>query len=142
MSNEELRKKIVNVFETSPMASFATIRDGRPWVRYVMVHLKDSLEIFFTSHKMSRKVDQIHKNSHCHITVGGDPKDFTKPYVQVEGKAEVSEDPALKKELWNDYLAKMFKGPDDPNYIIVKIKPELFEFWGPGMTEPQVYEVK
>jgi general stress protein 26 len=142
MANEELKKKIVNVFKTSPMASFATIKNGRPWVRYVMVHIKDSLEIFFTSHKMSRKVNQIHDNTHCHILLGGDPKDFTKPVVNVAGNAEVSEDPALKKEFWNDYLKKMFKGPDDPDYIIVKIKPEHFEFWGEGKMEPQVYEVK
>ncbi len=142
MSKEELRKKIVNVLKTAPMASFATIKDGKPWVRYVMVNLKDNLEIFFTSHKKSRKVDQIHGNSYCHMLVGGDPKDFTKPYVQVAGKAEVSEDPALKKEFWVDYLATMFKGPDDPDYIIIKVKPEYFEFWGDGKMEPQVYEVK
>ena len=67
MSNEELRKKIVNVFETSPMASFATIRDGRPWVRYVMVHLKDSLEIFFTSPQDVQKG-------------GPDPQKFSLPH--------------------------------------------------------------
>jgi general stress protein 26 len=142
MSNEELKGKIMEVFRTSPMASFATIKDGKPWVRYVMVHVKDNLDIFFTSFKGSRKVEQIQSTPYCHITLGGDPKDFTKPYVQVAGKAEVSEEPALKKEFWNDYLAKMFKGPDDPNYIIVKMKPEYFEYWGMGMREPQVYEVK
>ncbi|MDQ7824183.1 MAG: pyridoxamine 5'-phosphate oxidase family protein [Candidatus Eremiobacteraeota bacterium] len=139
MGNEELRKKILEVMQSSPMASFATILDGKPWVRYVMVHAKESMDLYFTASKLSRKVSQIQADPHCHALLGGDARDFTKSYLQVAGKAEVLEDPAVKKEFWNDYLARMFKGPDDPNYVVIRIIPKVIEFWGEGKMEPQVY---
>jgi general stress protein 26 len=139
MSNEELKKKILEVARNAPMASFATIREGKPWVRYVMVSTKDNLDMYFTASKLSRKISQIKTNPRCHALLGGDAKEFAKPYIQVDGKAEVLEDPAIKREFWNDYLARMFKGPDDPNYVVIRIRPETIEFWGDGKMEPQVY---
>jgi general stress protein 26 len=139
MSNEDLKKKIMDAARRAPMASFATIRDGKPWVRYVMVSMKDNLDLYFTASKLSRKVSQIHANPHCHILLGADPKDMMAPYIQVQGTAEMIEDLAVKKEYWVDYHARMFKGPEDSNFIVIRVKPEIIEFWGEGKMEPQVY---
>jgi len=59
--------------------------------------------------------------------------------VQIAGTAGILDTPDIKKALWQEYHATMFKGPDDPNYIVVHIKPELIEYWGDGKMEPQVY---
>lgn len=140
MGNEELKAMILKVLSGVKLGSFATINEGKPWVRYVMVHTKDNLDMYFTTARPSRKIKQIEKNADCHITVGGDGSNFASPYVQIVGKAEVKTDIELKKEFWNDFLAQMFKGPEDPNYVIVKLKPELIEFWGMGKMEPQIYK--
>jgi general stress protein 26 len=138
MSNEELKKKIFNVIEQNPLASFATVKEGNPWVRYVVLNVKDG-EIYFTAGKQSRKVAQLQANPHCHTIAGGDIKDFSKGWIQIDGTARILEDLDIKKALWHDYLSSMFTGPEDPNYIVIHIKPEFFEYWGDGKMEPQVY---
>jgi len=139
-TKEDLKTKIMSVLGTPTMGSFATISNGKPWVRYVMIHTKDTLDMYFTTSKQSRKVAQLKENPNCHITAGGNPTDFTKPYLQIEGKAEILEDLAIKKEFWNDYLANMFQGPEDPNYVIVHIKPETIEYWSMGQMKPEIYK--
>lgn len=138
-TQEDLKTKITNVLGTPTMGSFATIWNGKPWVRYVMIHTKDSLDMYFTTSKQSRKVSQLTQNPNCHITAGGNPTDFTKPYLQIEGTAEVLEDTTTKKEFWNDYLSNMFTGPTDPNYVVVHIKPKTIEYWAMGTPTPEVY---
>lgn len=139
---EETKKKIHDVIKGLNFGCFATIMDGKPWVRYVMVSGEENLDIYFTAMKQSRKVSQIKADPSCHILVGGDPKDFTRHWVQMAGKAEVLEDLPTKKKMWQEYHATMFKGPEDPNFVVIKVKPERVELWGGGKMEPEVYEVK
>lgn len=140
--SEELKKKIKDLLPNPTMGSFASIKDGKPWVRYVMINTKDNLDIFFTTHKRSRKVAQLQNDPWCHITAGGDPKNFMHPYLQITGKAYIIEDLAVKKEFWHDFLATMFTGPDDPDYVIIKVVPEEIELWGETKMVPQVLKLK
>ncbi|MFH1453131.1 MAG: pyridoxamine 5'-phosphate oxidase family protein [Armatimonadota bacterium] len=139
-TQDELKTKILSVLQNPTMTSFATVKDGKPWVRYVMLHTKDNLDMYFTTSKKSRKIAQINQNPNCHITAGGSPTDFTNPYLQIEGKAEILEDPSIKKEFWSDYLGKLFTGPEDPDYVIVHIKPEIIECWNPDHSN-EIYKV-
>jgi len=139
MRNEELKKKIFSVIETSPLGSFATIYEGKPWVRYVMLRVIDG-GLYFTAFRHSRKVAQLQADPHCHTILGGNSEDFSKGYVQIAGTAAILDTPEIKKALWQEYHATMFKGFDDPNYIVIQIKPDLIEYWCNGKMEPQVYE--
>ena len=141
MAKEELKKKIHEVIKGVSMGCFATIKDGKPWVRYVMVSGDENLDIYFTAMKQSRKIRQIQADPHCHVLVGGDAKDFTKSLVQVAGRAEILEDLETKKKFWQEYHKTMFKGPDDPNFVVIRVKPGQIELWGGGKMEPEVYDV-
>lgn len=137
----ELREKVKAILATDGLASFATLKDAKPWVRYVMLHADDDLSLYFTTSRKSRKVGQIEANPSCHITAGGSATDFTRPYIQVEGRAEVLDDLATKKRFWVDYLANMFSGVEDPNYVVVRVKPSIIEVMGAGSMEPVVHKL-
>ncbi len=125
MNNKELKEKILKVVSGIKLAGFATIKDGKPWVRYVMVISKD-LDFYITCSLKSRKIDQIKKNNSVHITLGFDLAN-PGPYVQIPGKAEILTDKETKKSFWNDMLKTYFSGPEDPDYCVIKVKPEFIE---------------
>jgi len=140
MSNTELKSKIYNLIKGVSMGSFASIKDNKPWVRYVMVNGEEDLSLYFTTSNSSRKIQQIQETPDCHIILGGDAQDFTKPYLQVAGKAQILKDMETKKKFWNDYLSNMFKGVDDPDYVVVKIVPEVIELWDMSGRTPEIYK--
>lgn len=46
--------------------------------------------------------------------------------VSLAGTLEVQTEPAVKKENWYDGLAQHFRGPDDPNYCVLKFTTECY----------------
>lgn len=51
-------------------------------------------------------------------------------YVAVTGRGVMSEDRAKIAELWSEDAAAWFpKGKEDPNLILLKVIPEIGEFW-------------
>lgn len=54
-------------------------------------------------------------------------------WVSVEGTAEVVEDDAKKRELWDDGLATWFQdGPDDDEVILLKVRANQIHAWANG----------
>ena len=139
MDKKELKEKIMEVTSGVKLAGLATVKDGKPWVRYVMVTNKD-LMFYFTCALSSRKIEQIKKNNNVHLTLGFDMAK-PGPYVQVPGVAEIFTDEETKKSFWNDMLKVYFSGPEDPDYCVVKVKPDFIEFWSSHLPGgKQVYE--
>lgn len=136
MDKALLKEKILKVFSGTKLASLATLKDGKPWVRYVMVNSK-GLDLYVATGLTTRKVEEIKKDKNVHITMGFDQSNPYSPYVQVAGKAEILTDENTKKEFWSDMLKAYFKGSDDPAYCVLKITPEIVEYW--ASMEPEVY---
>jgi general stress protein 26 len=145
MEKEELKKKIMQVIEEAKLASVATIRDGKPWVRYMVVLPKgDDLQLLYAStFAGSKKTGDVKKNNNIHITIGGypNPAEWTKPYLNIQATAEIAEDVETKKEYWHEAFQQVFSGPEDPQYAIFKIFPQTIMYTVPGIMEPEVYEV-
>jgi general stress protein 26 len=54
-------------------------------------------------------------------------------FVSLSGRAEVSNDRAKIKELWEPTAQAWWKSADDPNIRVLKVTPTEAEFWdGPG----------
>jgi general stress protein 26 len=88
----------------------------------------------------SRKVHQIILHPEVHLSCGvSDPTDL-RPYLQIQGRAELATDRGERHAFWKDSLANYFSGPDDPNYAIVVIKPYRIELCSPGSVTPEVWE--
>ena len=141
MEKQELKGKIVEVIGEMQMGSVATIKEGKPWVRYMMMAPDDDLNLYAATFTQSRKVAQIQADNNVHVTMGGDPQNLEAPYINIQGTAEVLTDLETKQKCWSEMLAKFFKGPEDPDYSVVKVTPQLVEYWTAGSIQPDVYEV-
>jgi general stress protein 26 len=142
MQKPELRKKILDVIRNYPVGSLATVNDGKPWVRYMVIEAKEDLTMYTTAQATSRKTGQIRKNNNVHITFGHDPKNWMVPFINVVGTAEILTDPETKRQCWKEEYKQYYKGPDDPNYIVIKIAPEAIEYMDLGSRQPEVYRIR
>ena len=46
-----------------------------------------------------------------------------------------------KKKYWHEMLGDFFSGPEDPNYVVIKISPQTIEYMSADACQPEVYEV-
>lgn len=141
MENEILKNKIVDVLKRSVLAAVATVKDGKPWVRYMVVMQGNGLTLWTTTFAQSRKIQDIKKNNNIDLIIGGDEKNFRAPYLNIRATAEVFTDIATKKLFWNDMLKSYYSGPDDPNLAIIVISPQVIEYMGGDSMTPEVYSV-
>ena len=59
-----------------------------------------------------------------------------RPYLQIQGKARVTTEKEERHGFWNDMLAPIFDGPDDPKYSVIVVDPYRIEYCTPGSYEP------
>jgi general stress protein 26 len=139
MQAADLKKKIEDVIGPIRMASVATLKGNKPWVRYMMVQKDEDLNLYAATFMGARKVQQIRDNNNVHVTLGGDEKSPQAPYINIQGKAGIVTDDDTKKKYWFGELKKFFSGPEDPNFSLIKISPEVIEYMTPGSLEPEIY---
>jgi len=116
----------------------ATVAGDQPRVR--MVHPTWELQngekvLWFATGPQSPKAQQMRANPNVDVQYQVAPPDFI--HVLVRGKAELCSSSADKHRAWKaiDYDLTQFgsTGPDDPNFLPVKITPtrvELSEMFG------------
>jgi general stress protein 26 len=88
----------------------------------------------------ARKVDHIRKNPEVHITCGVTDPRKVDAYLQIAGHGDVVNERVQKMAFWNETLETVFKGPDDPDYGLVVVRPHRIELWKPGGRTPEVWE--
>lgn len=89
--------------------------------------LDDEGVFWFLSSNDSHKNAELAANPSVQLLFqGSDYSDF----LQLYGKATVSEDKAKIKELWNPILKTLFtKGVDDPRISVIRINPDKGYYW-------------
>ena len=136
----ELETKIRAKMDARQLAALATIaEDGKPWVRYVTPVMDQDMNIWMATFVGSRKVAQLRRNPEVHLVVGVTSPETAESYLQVQGKAQILTDKGTKERVWFEQLKGIFAGPDDPNYVVVKITPYRIEYQGMGMVPPVVW---
>lgn len=125
----QLRNDVYQILKNSQVCNFSTIsEDGNPWGRYVFAKADKDLNIRFASCITSRKVTQIQRNPNIHINCGIQGiNDLMKPYLQIEGVAEVHQSKEEREQFWNSSLESLYTGPSDPNYAVIKVIPSKIE---------------
>jgi general stress protein 26 len=137
---DDLKSKIHAKLQAPTLASFATVtEDGKPWARYVVAWADADLTIWFATFKSSRKVAQIAKNPQVHLNLGVSDMQTAESWVQIQGKAEILDSPAVKKAKWYPQLENIFSGPEDPNYVVCKVSPYRIEHVTMQEKTPQVW---
>lgn len=142
-AEEQIRDRCKQLEPGAVWSLATTTADGRPWVRYVTPQaVDDDLVIWGNTFVQSRKAGQIALNPEVHLTVGVKDMATATSYLQVEARAEIIADPEVKAKWWVDHLKAVYSGPDDPNYVVLKMVPYRIELQTLAPTPPVVWERK
>ena len=126
MSMDAIRQMILD----AGMGYLATCDADQPRVRAMMPVLGDDGRLLAATFPSAKKIDQIAKNPKVEVCF----VDRKLSHCRIEGKASVSQDLALKEELWNKQmmLRQFFSGPEDPAFILIVIAPSRISMMNIG----------
>ncbi|MBE1555612.1 pyridoxamine 5'-phosphate oxidase family protein [Sporosarcina limicola] len=135
-SAKDIALKILN---ESIIGTMATIQGSKPHSRY-MTFFNDEFIIYTATSKRTHKVEEVQKNPNTHILLGYEGNGFGDAFLEIEGIVEESQEETMKEKVWNKLLKGWFDGPDDPNFIILKIIPTQIRVMNKKGKEPQIVE--
>jgi general stress protein 26 len=126
----EAINKIRELTDKAPSCFFCTdIESGKPFATRPMSvqEVDDEGNLWFLSANDSHKNYEIKNNSFVQLLFQGSSySDF----LNVYGKAAISEDKQKIKELWKPILKTWFtEGDDDPRISIIKVTPQEGYYW-------------
>lgn len=136
----DLKQRILDIIHKPQLASLATVTEqNNPWVRYVVTVGDGSFTLRCATFADSRKVAQIENNPNVHLTCGVSSFLAMQPYLQIQAKARIARGLEERHNFWNDMLAPIFNGPDDPRYVVIIIEPYRIEYCTPGSYQPEIW---
>lgn len=129
MDNNELEQNIIKALDDNKFGSFGTIEAGnKPKVRYMAV-FHEGLNIYLATNRKTHKVEELKDNPHAFLLLGYE-KGGGKDVLEIEATVAVTSDEGLRAKVWDQSLEKWFKGPDDPDYVILELTPARIEYVG------------
>ena len=82
-------------------------------------------DLWFFAERDSRKVGHIAARPQVGVTLSSNDT-----WISLVGTAQVVDDPAKAKDLWNTWVeAWMPQGPEDPNVVLIKVTADSAEYW-------------
>ncbi len=136
---KEIFTNVIKLFEKPTLTNLGTVSpDNKPWVRAMMASADDSGNVVMATFKSSRKVSHLKHNDEVHIAYGGNKE--TPKYYQIQGKAVIEEAPELKQKFWSPALAHYFKDVNDPEYVLLVVKPYKMIVSSMGQDKPEIFE--
>ena len=136
----DLRQRILEIIHRPQLAALATVTEmDNPWVRYVVAIGDAHFAIRCATFIESRKVKHILKNPNVHLTCGVNGLQSMQPYLQIQGQARIATDREERHGFWNEMLAPIFDGPDDPRYALIIVEPYRIEYCTPGSYETEIW---
>ncbi|MFB1050275.1 pyridoxamine 5'-phosphate oxidase family protein [Paraliobacillus sp. JSM ZJ581] len=138
MDKQNIKEILLKILNDHQIGTLATIEGDKPYSRY-MTFFHDGFTLYTATNKQTHKVEDIKTNPHVHILLGYTFDGTDDAYIEIEGKASIHQDEMIKKRLWNDHLKPWFKGPQDPNYTVLKIIPSEIRL--KNTTDGQVHHL-
>ena len=139
---EDIKKEITEALKKNQTVYLATIEEENPRVRPVtLVYLED--EFWILTDTQSGKMKQIAKNPNiefCYPMTEG--KEIG--YVRFSGKAKVIKKKETKEKIAPQvpYFKTYWKGLDDPNFTLIKVKTEEVDYMRLGEIEGERFKNK
>jgi general stress protein 26 len=134
-----LKEKILKVIGGPHPAAIATIDEGLPAVRFMVLSGFPDMTLVGGTGTSSRKVGQLRRNRNAAIAIWSG-KEFTDPYVRIRAKGEVHEDLATKKKYWNPMFEQYFKKVDNPEYVVLVFTAEEIEYTDPPKMSMETWK--
>lgn len=89
--------------------------------------IEDDGSIWFFTNEYSPKSKEISKENEVNLGYS-DPSNNA--YIYVNGKAELVDDQVRKKAYFSPFIKVWFpEGLEDPNLILIKVTPNMAEYW-------------
>ncbi|CAM3766070.1 pyridoxamine 5'-phosphate oxidase family protein [Mesobacillus thioparans] len=136
MDHQLLKEKITKVLGESKVGTLATVVDNKPHTRY-MTFFHEDLTMYTPTSKETYKAEEIEKNDNVHILLGYEGDGMGDAYIEVQGKAAIRGEQSLKDKFWNERMKKWIESPNDPDFIILEIKPDSIRLMNDN-GEPEV----
>ncbi|HDR7715882.1 pyridoxamine 5'-phosphate oxidase family protein [Bacillus albus] len=132
-----LKEKIETIICGQRTGVLSTVRENKPHSAFMMFFHEDFV-LYVATDRKSKKITDIENNPNVHVLLGREGKKLDEDYIELEGLASIEEDSTLKNKLWNNSLKRWLLGPEDPNYVLIKINPDtIYYIDGAGTTEPE-----
>lgn len=140
MNQSEAKTQLENVLEKDKVGVLATVQKGKPHARY-MTFFHEEMILYTVTNKHTHKMEDMEENANVHILLGYGGDGYGDEYVEVEGKVSMKESKALKEKLWTESMNNYFDGPEDPEYIVLEIKPMRIRFMNQKGKPTQTVEI-
>lgn len=132
-------RKLNELVKDIHIAMLTSIRgDGMPHSRPMATQAAESDgELWFFTGRSTQKFSEIEANPNVNLSYADAEHNR---YVSVSGEAELVDNRAKAKELWNPLFKAWFpKGLEDPELILLKVTVEHVEYWdAPSSTMVQL----
>jgi general stress protein 26 len=125
----EIIEAALNLASRSFTAELGTLSEtGSPQVKALIKTKQDGLNTFwFCSNTSSRRAAMLARDGRACLYFF-DPKTFEG--LMLEGRAEVTRDPALLHGFWQDGMERYYPaGPDDPDYCVIVFRAEKGNYY-------------
>ena len=133
----ELTQKITSVIESHRVGTLATIQGNKPFSRF-MLFFHDGTTLYTATNKNTHKMEDIRSNPYAHVLLGVEGTGWHDDYVEIEAIVEIEEDTSLKTKFWDDKLSKLLNGPNDPDYVLLKLVPQEIRYIEKAGARPQI----
>jgi general stress protein 26 len=120
-------QKVAQLLEGERFGFLTTITmDGRLTSRpMTLQEVEFDGDLWFFAERDSNPVKHIAASPEVNLGAGSGGN-----WVSLSGEAEVVEDVAKKRELWNDAVEAWFpQGPDDDGVVLIKVHADSAEYW-------------
>jgi len=134
-----LEEKILQVIGGTHAAAVATIDQGKPAVRFVMLTGSPDMTLVGATITNSRKVAQLRKNPDASIAIWS-CREYTDPYVTIQAKGEVHDDLPTKKKYWNPGMEPYFGSPENPDFVFLVFRAGEVEYHDSVMALPEFWK--
>jgi general stress protein 26 len=129
--SEEQTRKVAELLKGERFGFLTTITmDGRLTSRpMTLQEVEFDGDLWFFVERDSTPVQHITASPEVNVGVGSGGT-----WVSLTGDAEVVEDAAKKRDLWNSAVEAWFpQGPDDDSVVLLKVHADSAEYWdSPG----------
>jgi general stress protein 26 len=139
MSDEHHRERVWDIIEQVGVCMLTTQFDDGLRARPVEARPDRAAGlIWFVTDLRSGKEHEIEREHDVGL-VFIDPEG--KAYLSLTARAEVRRDHAKAAEIWKATDNAWWRGPDDPNVCVLRVRPLVAELWdGPASKAVAIYE--
>ena len=133
--NDELIQEVWKSFSGELHIFLATIEGDQPRVRPVtLIRLQNKL--FVTTGSNDDKVKQIKQNPKIEFCLMLE-REERKGTIRAECEARIVENKDIKADVYNNisFAKEFWESPEDPNYTLIRLQPEAFEYMKPGSIQ-------